>query len=328
MQLDFNTISEPGIPGLKWKKMFDSFWPEYLPWFTASNNAFTPNLHTSQAALLKYMPKMWPIYQYLCNLTNHDPIVARFLTGFQPPIYKSGCSQAVTNDKIIQLIRNYDYHPDLIEGAILLSSWNGKKVIASSDSLIGVLDGMNENGLAVSLTFGGRSIVGYGFGIPFILRYILEFCNTVDEAVATLISIPSHMAFNVTLVDKSGAYKTVLVAPDCAPIITDVAFTTNHQQTIECQKDALFNKTVERSIYLNKLLSEKHISEYKISDTFLQTPLYTTLFEQGFGTLYTAVYYPTTGTVRYRWQNDEILVDFNNFHEVHKSIKLKQIAHF
>ena len=175
MQLHFNAISEPGKPGSKWQKLYNTHWSAYKSWLKSKGTTNYPDLKTSQEALKKYMPEMWPTYQRLCKLAKGDKVAARFLTGFQPPAYISGCSQAVTTGKDIQLVRNYDFHPDLMEGTQLLTSWNGKKVIATSDCLIGVVDGMNEDGLAISLTFGGRKEVGVGFGIPFILRYVLEF---------------------------------------------------------------------------------------------------------------------------------------------------------
>lgn len=78
---------------------------------------------------------------------------------------------------------------------------------------MGVLDGLNEDGLAVSLTFGGRRIVGEGFGVPLLLRYILEFCTTTREAVEVLKRVPTHMAYNITVLDRSGAFMTVFIAP-------------------------------------------------------------------------------------------------------------------
>ena len=51
-----------------------------------------------------------------------------------------------------------------------------------SDCLWGLLDGMNDAGLAVSLTFGGRPVLGDGFGIPLVMRYVLETCEDVAEA--------------------------------------------------------------------------------------------------------------------------------------------------
>jgi hypothetical protein len=206
----------------------------------------------------------------------------------------------------------------------LLSAWNGKKVIATSDCLIGALDGMNEDGLAISLTFGGRKIVGKGFGIPFILRYILEFCSNVEEAVAALASIPCHMSYNVTVVDKTGAFKTVRLAPDRKPVITDAAFTTNHQGTVDWQENAVFNKTIERAAFLEKMLAKKDINAAKIADSFLQKPLFNTRFQEGFGTLFTAVYQPIAGVVEMRWPGEKVTQTFQRFQEQNKLINYNQ----
>ncbi|MEX2350394.1 MAG: C45 family peptidase [Flavobacteriaceae bacterium] len=324
MQIHFNAVSEPGLPGKKWQKLYNTHWAAYKAWLKSKENASTPNLKTSQAALKKYMPEMWPTYQRLCKLANADDVAARFLTGFQPPAYISACSNAVIAGEEIQLVRNYDYHPDLIEGTQLLSAWNGKKVIATSDCLVGVVDGMNEDGLAISLTFGGRKEVGEGFGIPIILRYVLEFCSNVEEAVEVLVRIPSHMSYNVSVVDKTGNFKTVRLAPDKKPVITDAAFTTNHQGAVDWPENAAFNKTLERSAFLEKLLAKKGMNANTIADSFLQKPLYNTQFTDGFGTLFTAVYRPAEGVVEMRWPNVRISQTFDRFQEQYKLIDFNQ----
>ncbi|MCM4159671.1 acyl-CoA--6-aminopenicillanic acid acyltransferase [Antarcticibacterium flavum] len=315
MQLQFNAVFEQGKPGAKWLKLYKTHWPAYRSWLNSKGTSNYPDLKTSQAALKKYMPEMWPVYQRLCKLANTDEVAARFLTGWQPPAYISACSQAVITGKEIQLVRNYDYHPNLMEGTQLFSSWNGKKVIATGDCLIGAVDGMNEDGLAVSLTFGGRKEVGVGFGIPFIIRYVLEFCSNVEEAVKVLTRIPSHMSYNVTVVDRSGAFKTIELAPDKAPLVTDAAFTTNHQGTVDWPENAAFNQTLERAAYLKKLLAGKGVNATKIADSFLKTPLYNTKFTEGFGTLFTSVYRPLDGTVELRWRDNYMQQSFDNFEE-------------
>ena len=89
------------------------------------------------------------------------------------------------------LIRNYDYDQALFEAVIASTDYSGdRRVLGTSDMLWGLLDGMNEDGLAVSLTFGGRPDVGDGFGIPIVLRYVLETCATVEEAVSALRGFP------------------------------------------------------------------------------------------------------------------------------------------
>lgn len=324
MQLMFNAISEPTRPGPKWQKLFNTYWAAYHAWYASKGAAYTPGLRASQAALKRHMPEILPTYERLCALAGNGEVAARFLTGYQPPAYISGCSQAVLAMGTVQLVRNYDYHPDLIEGAQLLTAWNGKKVIGSSDCLAGVLDGMNEDGLAISLTFGGRRIVGEGFGIPFILRYVLEFCSTVDEAVETLSRVPSHMAYNVTVIDRSGDFKTVQLAPDKIPLVTDATLATNHQAVFDWHENAHFNKTVERAVFLENMLSEENNDERTAISAFLQPPLYSTRFREGFGTLYTAVYHPDEGTVHMHWPNEDWLQSFDAFQEGERLIKFSE----
>ena len=76
------------------------------------------------------------------------------------------------------LVRNYDYPASRLEGIVYLTEWSGRRVLGMSDCLWGLLDGVNDAGLAVSLTFGGRRDVGDGFGIPIVVRYLLEICDT------------------------------------------------------------------------------------------------------------------------------------------------------
>lgn len=324
MYLHFNAISEPGLPGKKWQKFYNTHCKSYRAWLNKKGNVYEADLETSQAALREYMPEMWPTYQRLCELAKADHVMAKFLTGFQPPAYISACSNAVLTGDEIQLVRNYDYHPDLTEGTQLYSAWNGKKVIATTDCLIGVLDGMNQDGLAVSLTFGGRKNVGKGFGIPFILRYVLEFCSNIEEAVAALVRIPTHMSYNITVVDKTGKFKTVQVAPDKEAVVTDVPFATNHQGKVEWSENASFDNTVERSEFIENLLAKKGIDAKTVANSFLQKPLYNTSFNVGFGTLFTAVYRPKEGVVEMCWPNYKISQTFDGFHEQYKLIIYKQ----
>ncbi|MPR36119.1 C45 family autoproteolytic acyltransferase/hydolase [Salmonirosea aquatica] len=313
LHLDFNSISE-SILGPKWQKLFNTHWPAYRAWFQSKGAATNPDLHTSVAQLRHYMPEMMPTYERMCELAGHDPIAARFLTGWQPPAYISGCSQVVTQNPP-QLVRNYDYHPNLSEGTLLHSAWNGKAVMATGDCLWGVVDGINADGLVASLTFGGRKVVGKGFGIPFILRYVLEFCSTVDEAVAALQRVPSHMAYNIMLLDKSGAHKMLQIAPDQAVVVTDALVSTNHQHKVDWPEHAQFSKTVERERYLLEMLATANLEAEDMAQTFLHPPLYARRFNEGFGTIYTAVYRPAEGYLELRWPGKTLRQSFDGFQE-------------
>jgi predicted choloylglycine hydrolase len=322
MQRLFTSINEP-TADFKWQKLFNERWPAYKVWLDSNHTEYDSKKSLSQ--LKTYMPELLATHDQLCHLVNADEAAVCFLTGFQPPGYASACSQAVSTQGTIQLVRNYDFHADRFEGVLLKTSWNGKEVIASSDCLIGVLDGMNEDGLALSLTFGGREIEGFGFGIPFILRYILEFCSSVNDAIKVLTTVPSHMSYNVTLVDKAGALKTVQISPDRPSVVTDAAFTTNHQGSLGWAKDWDHNETATRAAFLENILS-RGMSGDSLTSSFLHPPLFNQNYHQGLGTLYTAAYYPESGKMQLLWTDDSMDQSFNHFKEGQKLITYKQAA--
>ena len=115
---------------------------------------------------------------------------------------------------------------------------------------------MNEAGLAVSLSFGGRRAVGDGFGIPIVLRYVLEFCRTAAEAAEVLRRVPTHMAYNVTAIDRTGAFFTAQLAPDRPALIGEAPLATNHQGEVEWQRHADATASVERERFLSGLLAK------------------------------------------------------------------------
>ena len=174
MDLIFDTVSEPK-PGRTWQGLFQTLWPAYQKWFLSDGIEARQTYLAGVRAMKSYMPELIPTYESLCELAGGDDLSARFLSFYCPPAYLSGCSQAVWTGAEPMLVRNYDYAPALCDGVIFHSAWNGRRVIGMSDGMFGLVDGMNDRGLAVSLTFGGRTIVGDGFGVPIILRYILEF---------------------------------------------------------------------------------------------------------------------------------------------------------
>ena len=230
----------------------------------------------------------------------------------------AGCSQAVWTRYSPILVRNYDYDPRLCEGVILKSNWHGTKVIASSDCLWGVLDGMNEHGLVVSLSFGGKDEVGVGFGIPIILRYILEFCKYTQEAVDVLLRIPTHMAYTVTVMDAYTQVQTVELSPNTLGVCSRIPIAVNHQGELELTKYALFSKSYERKQYLIEILYDPLTSIESFVNAFSYDPLFVSNYEGGFGTLYTAIYNPLFRSMEYRWPYAlNMIQSFSYFEEKH-----------
>lgn len=281
-----------------------------------------PTFLESRKALKAYMPEIVPLYDELCELAGGGDQAARFLSFYRPPPYLSGCSQAIWPGKEPVLVRNYDYSPDAFDGVILHTGWCGRKVMGTSDGLWGLVDGVNDAGLAISLTFGGRREVGDGFGVPLILRYVLQTCETAEQAGEVLARVPTHMSYNVTVLDAKRRYLTAQMAPDRKAVITHAAVATNHQETVEWISHARFTATVERERFLLQRLT-LHIDPLeKFINAFLKPPLYSTAFSAGFGTLYTAVYKARKQQLEIRWPGAAWTFAIDNFTESSRRIML------
>ena len=313
MELIFRSVAEES-PASKWRSLYDLHWPAYRHWFLSEGIEERATYAECAAQLRRHMPELVPTYEALCDLAGGGDIAARFLSLYRPPAYLTGCSQVVWPGAPM-LVRNYDYNPALCEGLILLSRWNGRAVLAMVDCLWGVLDGINEAGLAVSLTFGGRKVVGDGFGIPVVVRYILEFCDTAAEAGEVMKRVPVHMAYNVTAVDRRGKFITAFAAPDRKTVVRQLPIAANHQGNVDWHNYARFTATLERERFLFFRLREAGMTPERLVRCFLRSPLYTTAYDHGFGTLYTAVYWPERGAARYIWPDGSWAQSIGNFEE-------------
>ncbi|MGF1471419.1 MAG: C45 family autoproteolytic acyltransferase/hydrolase [Rubrobacteraceae bacterium] len=309
-------------PGSKWQALFEKHWPHYKKWFLSEGHQARSGYVTSAKRLRTYMPELVPTYERLVELAGSGDLAARFLSFYRPPPYLMGCSQAVWTGQEPVLVRNYDYSPTLFEGTLLYTCWN-RPVIATGDCLWGVLDGINDAGLAASLSFGGRKVTGDGFGVPLLLRYILELCDTVGEASETLRRVPVHMPYNVTVVDRSGVATTTYLSPDRPPITSHAYVSTNHQEQIEWEDHARMSSTAERKEFLEARLADSSETRASFIGRFLRPPLYNRRYERAFGTLYTAAYYPAELAVEYRWPHQGTLrQSFSEFHEVKRTVGL------
>ncbi|SEN19516.1 Predicted choloylglycine hydrolase [Pseudorhodobacter antarcticus] len=290
-----------GSPGPKWAGLFAEYWPAYKKWWLREGESARPTYRDCRRALVQHMPEIVPHYDQLCALAGGGDLAARFLSFYCPPPYLSGCSQAIWTGAEPVLVRNYDYDPAAFDCLILKTDWQGRRVMGTSDGVWGLVDGMNDAGLAISLTFGGRRVVGAGFGVPLILRYVLQTCTTTEQAGAALARIPCHMAYNVTVLDAQRNYITAMLAPDRPAILTHAAVATNHQEQVDWISHARFTSTVERERFLLHRLTLHRDPQEKFINAFLRAPLYSTAFASGFGTLYTAVYRPRLQEMEVRW---------------------------
>jgi predicted choloylglycine hydrolase len=311
-------------PGASWAALFEAHWPRYKAWFLQEGELARTSYADSRRALQEHMPELIPTYEKVCELAGGGDLEARFLAMWAPPSYLSGCSQAVWRSGGPVLARNYDYAPERLEGSILHTDWV-RPVIGSGDCAWGLLDGMNDAGVAVSLAFGGRRVVGAGFGIPIVVRYLLETCVTTGQARDVLRRLPYHLAHTLTIVDRDGDVCTAYLSPDRDVVLTDAAVATNHQGRVEWQEHARATKSVERQRTLERLI-EQSSSPEPFVDAFLRPPLFAVDGERRMGTLYTAAYHVAEGRSEFRWPGLRWEQRFDAFDTGARTVELSRSA--
>ena len=169
--------------------------------------------------------------------------------------------------------------------------------------------------LAISMAFGGRREFGEGFSVTLVLRYALEYCSRVAEVYAVIREIPVNGAYNIAIVDRDGDCGTVVVTPGEQARFSPAPVSTNHQAGSHWPQYAERVKTVERFEYLKETVARRCDSVETFAARFLQPPMFQTDYARGFGTVYTAAYYPCRGEAHYLWKDNRWCLSFDNFFE-------------
>lgn len=269
----------------------------------------------AKALFARHMPELVPVLERLAEQAREIPYGEALLTHAAIKPFFSGCTQTARPGR---LLRNYDFPPDACEGTITRTDFL-RPVIGTQEGAWGLLDGMNDAGLAVSLTFGGRFEYGTGLSILIALRYLLETCATVDEAVERLRPLPISIPQNVTLSDPHRAV-SVQVGPDI-PLTVDPgpgACAANHQLVAPVPPEQEANtRTLARLDAIRAAGPDTPVA------AMLRPPLHRMEYDQGLGTLYTADYRAADGEVTYHWPAaDPWSFSFGSFHEGERTVEL------
>ncbi|MFM9693363.1 C45 family autoproteolytic acyltransferase/hydolase [Streptomyces europaeiscabiei] len=297
-QMTFRAVDVGDGSDGRWASHTQGLWSAAEGWM--SEEGRTPE-GAEQARKLfeEHMPELVPVLDRLTRQLDR-PGGDTFLTLAALRPFFSGCTQIGGRGT---LLRNYDFSPDECEGTIVSSHFL-RPVIGMQDAGWGLLDGMNDAGLAVSLTFGGRFVHGPGFAVLIVLRYLLETCDTVEEAVGRLRTIPIGIPQNVTLVDPDRAV-TVFVGPDIPLTEAPDACAANHQHLPVPDEQEHFSRTQER-------LDTVRATGIDVA-AMLKPPLYQYAYDEGLGTVYTAHYRPSEGRVTYHWPGESWEQSFAGF---------------
>ena len=314
MNFTFRALSEEK-PGPVWQHQFRALWPAYRRWFLRYGERDRPTYFESSRALERYMPRFVPVYEAMVDLADGGDHAARFLAQYCPPPLFRGCSQAVYLADEAVMVRSYDYSPYVFDGIVMRTRFDQRRVIAMLDCMSGVLDGINDDGLAVSMSFGGREEFGNGFGISILLRYLLEFAGDVREACELIRGIPLQGAYNVMLLDRENNFETVALAAGREAQFLGSRISTNHQADSHWPLYEEKVHTRARFEYLCELDAAHRHDAYGFTREFLKPPLYHTQFARGFGTLYDAAFYPQHGSCEYFWPQHAWHFGFDRFTE-------------
>lgn len=200
--------------------------------------------------------------------------VFAFLVTMYVFTYDNYCSMtALANKNCLLFARNSDFLINIkkVTDSAFYKLNSNFSFIGNTTAMIQMEDGINEKGLACGLTFVYPTVKGYGFNAGFLIRYILEKCETTQQAVDFLNKVPIASSQNIIIIDRFGNI-AVAELNSSQKIIkinkTGVVYRTNHfiEQTMLKYKylgeDDIFSHT------RYKTLSSQNYSEFNLSDIF------------------------------------------------------------
>ncbi len=226
------------------------------------------------------------------------------------------CSQfavlpSITEDGHAYFGRNYDYDTTRDDNVLCTTRAKGKTShIGFTAFLFGRHDGMNEHGLAASLSGGGVFDVPLkqrGFVIWVAIRSILESCRSVKEALNLLKKIPVGEFDNLVLLDRNKNAALVEYADGTLDVkqISDkdsegFLFSVNHFTLPKTKQFNQMNKfllshSTQRSRVINSTLQSNtpHIKKHDIRrllSTLHPNGLCNHYYNDGFGTVWSAIF--------------------------------------
>ncbi len=157
----------------------------------------------------KYYPEIVEEIQGLADGQQCDIRILQavlFSMYSMPPVCNCSCF-AFANDQEVLLGRNSDFLTEIekLNLNVIYKLTDGTySFTGNTTAFVEMEDGINEHGLAVGLTSVYPIQCKPGFNAGLLLRYLLEKCKNVMEAVSCLHQLPIASAQTLTLADSSG----------------------------------------------------------------------------------------------------------------------------
>ncbi|HEY1405419.1 MAG TPA: C45 family peptidase, partial [Spirochaetota bacterium] len=171
-----------------------------------------------------------------------------------------------TDDGKLLVGRNFDFYMgDDFSREKIIAFYSPEKgyrfMSVTWGGMTGVVSGMNEKGLAVSINAAPGSIPGSAqTPISIITREILQYAGTIDEAVAIAKKRKSFVSESI-MISSAADGKTVIIekTPDAVEIYdpgTDIVISTNHFQKMPGRIDE--ESSVYRYARVKELLAARN----------------------------------------------------------------------
>lgn len=292
MEKLFRAVNEPQLSGFIQQSVEEGR-AFVTDWYAKSDRI--PDPEECRRRVGTHMPEMLGLFDSMTESAGDDPAMIAALAGIDPPLLiPAGCTVRAFTRPWPTMLRNYDFHPDATSAVILRTEWSGRHVLGMSEGVSGLLDGVNDAGVAAALTFGGRHVYGTGFSIVQIIRYLLQVASDVKEAADVLRRVPCAWAQNVLVQDRSGKSIRAELAPDREPLIAGGNAVTNHQADVAPRPDSALRLGVACAL-ADDVEAARAV--------FVEGDLLKQDFDDWLGTLYTAEYLPGEGAVTFHWRD-------------------------
>ncbi|TPN89302.1 C45 family autoproteolytic acyltransferase/hydolase [Aquimarina algicola] len=218
------------------------------------------------------------------------------------PDVRGYCSVFAFKNKNSTIIgRNYDFLFSLkkFTESSLIAPKGKYAYISQSDVFIGRVDGVNEKGIFIAMSFVNGTQIRPGINFYFIVRKVLEECATIDGAIMMIKSAKVSSANNFLIADRFGNMAVVESAVEKSMVRypkpnENFIHITNQFETKEMksydQGKVEWSKSTERYSRLKEvLMTTKHMDIQDAKKILSDSCVCLDLKKQKFGTIWSVV---------------------------------------
>lgn len=179
----------------------------------------------------QYFPKVLQEMQGICHAQDLSmDHLAAFVFGMYSFTLDHHCTCFVCKDEQAHVFaRNSDFlvHLEKQYDSCYYNYDQSLSFIGNTTAFVEIEDGVNEYGFCAGLTFIAPTVIQPGFNAGMLIRYVLEHCKTVEEALSFLHQVPIASSQTITMADATGA----MVVVECCPekIVTCYPSYEQHQ---------------------------------------------------------------------------------------------------